>query len=251
MSRLIRTPDAVLPTQTCDSAALTRAPLPPICATEVRGPSSELASCGRRPTTDSDQRTYGAWPRSTLSSSFRSRSVSSARSRCRDCCSTPGGAVRVVLGRLLLLCLLLRSSWLTVEGGRGRRRHSAASPGRTGRRGVGQRGCLASRSGSVSRRGAVARGCRIFVMAEAMGPASRPPGSAQEQVRDRRCWIAARAAANRPLRQNDLLVRLGSLSTSRPARPLYHRNQRRHGTCPVRRVTHPGVACRGSAAGWL
>ena len=34
--------------------------------------------------------------------------------------------------RLLLLCLPLRSSWLTVEGGRGRRRHSAASPGRTG-----------------------------------------------------------------------------------------------------------------------
>ena len=43
--------------------------------------------------------------------------------------------------RLLLLCLLFRSSWLTVEGGRGRRRHSAASPGRTGSRGrVGRRG---------------------------------------------------------------------------------------------------------------
>jgi hypothetical protein len=36
--------------------------------------------------------------------------------------------------RLLLLCLLFRSSWLTVESGRGRRRHSAASPGRTGSR---------------------------------------------------------------------------------------------------------------------
>ena len=47
--------------------------------------------------------------------------------------------------RLLLLCLLFRSSWLTVEGGRGRRRHSAASPGRTGSRGrVGGRGCWRS-----------------------------------------------------------------------------------------------------------
>ena len=50
--------------------------------------------------------------------------------------------------RLLLLCLLFRSSWLTVEGGRGRRRHSAASPGRTGSRGrVGRRGWW--RSGAV------------------------------------------------------------------------------------------------------
>ena len=35
---------------------------------------------------------------------------------------TPGATVRVVPARLLLLCLLLRSSWLTVEG----RRHGAA-----------------------------------------------------------------------------------------------------------------------------
>jgi hypothetical protein len=52
--------------------------------------------------------------------------------------SSPGGPAR-----LLLLCLLLRSSWLTVEGDRhvGARR-SAASPGRSGRRGrVGRRGC--------------------------------------------------------------------------------------------------------------
>jgi hypothetical protein len=48
--------------------------------------------------------------------------------------------------RLLLLCLLLRSSWLTVDGGRGRRRQSAASPGRTGsRRCVGRRGCWRSK----------------------------------------------------------------------------------------------------------
>jgi len=37
------------------------------------------------------------------------------RARCR---LTPGAALRVAPGRLLLLCLLLRSSWLTVEGGR-------------------------------------------------------------------------------------------------------------------------------------
>jgi hypothetical protein len=37
-----------------------------------------------------------------------------------------------VLPRLPLLCLLLRSSWLTVEGGRHRRRRPDASPGRTG-----------------------------------------------------------------------------------------------------------------------
>ena len=51
--------------------------------------------------------------------------------------------------RLLLLCVLFRSSWLAVEGGRGRRRHSAASPGRTGGRGrVGRRGCWRSKTGN-------------------------------------------------------------------------------------------------------
>jgi hypothetical protein len=34
------------------------------------------------------------------------------------CCSTPDAAVRAVAPRLLLLCLLFRSSWLTVESGR-------------------------------------------------------------------------------------------------------------------------------------
>ena len=43
----------------------------------------------------------------------------------------PRAAVRAMPARLLLLCLLFRSSWLTVEDGRSRRRHSAASPGRT------------------------------------------------------------------------------------------------------------------------
>jgi hypothetical protein len=63
-----------------------------------------------------------------------------------DYCSCPKAAVRVTPARLLLLCLLFRSSWLTVEGGRGRRRHSAASPGRTGSRGrVGRRGWWRSR----------------------------------------------------------------------------------------------------------
>jgi hypothetical protein len=50
--------------------------------------------------------------------SLRGSSVSLARSSRRDCCFTPDAAVRVVPARLLLLCLLLRSSWLTVEGGR-------------------------------------------------------------------------------------------------------------------------------------
>jgi hypothetical protein len=36
----------------------------------------------------------------------------------RYCCLTPDAAVRAVPPRLLLLCLLLGSSWLTVEGGR-------------------------------------------------------------------------------------------------------------------------------------
>ena len=53
--------------------------------------------------------------------------------------------------RLLLLCLLSRSLWLTVEGVRGRRRHSAASTGRTGSRGRdGRRGWWRS-IGEVSR----------------------------------------------------------------------------------------------------
>ena len=56
--------------------------------------------------------------------------------------------------RLPLLGFRFRSSWLTVEGGRGRRRHSAASPGRTGSCGrVDGRGCWRSRgaaSGSPS-----------------------------------------------------------------------------------------------------
>jgi hypothetical protein len=35
-----------------------------------------------------------------------------------DYCLTPDAAARAVPARLLPLCLLLRSSWLTVEGGR-------------------------------------------------------------------------------------------------------------------------------------
>jgi len=58
----------------------------------------------------------------------------------RDCLC-PKAAVRAMPARLLPLCLLFRSLRLTVEGGRGRRRHSAASPGRAGSRGrVGGRG---------------------------------------------------------------------------------------------------------------
>ena len=75
--------------------------------------------------------------------------------------------------RLLLLCLLFRSSWLTVEGGRGRRRHSAASSGRTGRRGrVGRRGWWRSRatarhSGSSS---AAFWGCRTLLLGSCLKP---------------------------------------------------------------------------------
>ena len=51
------------------------------------------------------------------------------------------GSSPAMPARLLLLRVLFRGLWLTVEGSRGRRRHSAASPGRTGRRGrVGRRG---------------------------------------------------------------------------------------------------------------
>ncbi len=119
----------------------------------------------------------------------------------RRACLTPGAAVRVVPGRLPLLCLPLRSSWLTVEGGRGRRRRSAASPGRTGRRG---------RVGSVAV-GVPKRKCQSARCGRTRLPNLRDCGSdgtsvaarqtAQEQVRDRRCWIAAREAANGPLRQ--------------------------------------------------
>jgi hypothetical protein len=66
-------------------------------------------------------------------------------------CVCPEAAVRAVPARLLLLCLLLGSSWLTVDGGCGRRRQSAASPGRTGSRGrVGQRGWWRSKPAAVA-----------------------------------------------------------------------------------------------------
>jgi hypothetical protein len=55
------------------------------------------------------------------------------------CC--PVAAVRAVPAKLLLSYLLLKSSWLRVDGDGGRRRQSAASPGRTCSRGrVGRRG---------------------------------------------------------------------------------------------------------------
>ena len=46
--------------------------------------------------------------------------------------STPDAAVQPVPPTLLLLCLLLRSSWLTREGSRHGHRPPDASPGRTG-----------------------------------------------------------------------------------------------------------------------
>ena len=59
-------------------------------------------------------------PPNRVAFSFRSSSVSPARSRSRDFCLTPRAAVPAMPVRLLLLCLLFRSSWLTVEGGRRR-----------------------------------------------------------------------------------------------------------------------------------
>jgi hypothetical protein len=90
--------------------------------------------------------------------------------RCWFC---PKAAVGAMPARLLLLCLPFRSSWLTVEGGRGRRRHSAASSGRTGRRGrVGRRGWWRSRatarhSGSSS---AAFWGCRTLLLGSCLKP---------------------------------------------------------------------------------
>ena len=67
---------------------------------------------------------------------LRARSSHQRRRRSRDPVC-PKAAVRAMSAMLLLLCLLFRSSWLTVEGGR----QAAASPGRTGSRGrVGRRG---------------------------------------------------------------------------------------------------------------
>jgi hypothetical protein len=57
--------------------------------------------------------------------------------------SCPIPAARPAAARLLLLCLLLRSSWL-IAGRPSRGRWSAASPGRTGSLGrIGQRGLVA------------------------------------------------------------------------------------------------------------
>jgi hypothetical protein len=78
--------------------------------------------------------------------------------------------------RLLLLCLLFKSSWLTVEGGRGRRRHSAASPGRTGSRSrVARRGCGVPKEESDGAPGGVRRLRQIRWRALATAPAETAP----------------------------------------------------------------------------
>jgi hypothetical protein len=100
-------------------------------------------------------------PRATAYGDRRDSAGPVGRARRDRVC--PKAAVRAMPARLLLLCVLFRSSWLTVEGGRGRRRHSAASPGRTGSRGrVGRRGwwrSVATASGPV-RRTPVFLGCK-------------------------------------------------------------------------------------------
>ena len=58
---------------------------------------------------------FSSRARSALLPGTESSHVGVTRSRGRSC---PKGAVRTMSARLLLLCLLLRSSWLTLEGGR-------------------------------------------------------------------------------------------------------------------------------------
>ena len=95
--------------------------------------------------------------------------------RCPDC---PNSAVRVVSAMLLLLCLLLRSSWLTVEGG-----------GHAGAAGVLHRGRWAAVAVSVDLAGGVrkqrrwrvrrARSRRLRVaQSRSGGPRTAQPGIA-------------------------------------------------------------------------
>jgi hypothetical protein len=115
--------------------------------------------------------------RAQCSASYQMEPAPQTRGRGRSC---PKAAVRAVPARLLLLCLLLRSSWLTVEGGR-----QIGAAGVLHRRGgraavavsVGM--AVAFQSGSDSRRGAVARGCWIFVRAAVTPLAPSVAGTAQ------------------------------------------------------------------------
>ena len=109
---------------------------------------------------------------------------------------TPGAAVRVVPGRLLLLCLLLRSSSLTVEGGRQ----------------IGAAGVLHRRGGRAAM--AVSVGVAVGVPLEKPGEAQieRPVAARRRRERQR---VGARRA--RPARaRRDVRLTNGALEQNRP-----------------------------------
>jgi hypothetical protein len=81
---------------------------------------------------------------SIVSSGTSGRAKRSSAAALWGDCICPKAAVRAMPARLLLLCLLFRSTWLTVEAGRHVAAGAAASPGRTGSLGrIGQRGLVA------------------------------------------------------------------------------------------------------------
>jgi len=141
-----------------------------------------------------------------------------------SCWFCPKAAVRAMSARLLLLCLLFRSSWLTVTGGRGRRRHSAASPGRTGSRGrVGRRGWWRSEArASVRELGSIetsalreSRSSAPARVARACRPTQQPRPAVAAAVPDRLCHRdfvgQSRTPAQRRGRKSGEGRRLGSL----------------------------------------
>ena len=78
-------------------------------------PSRLLADLVQR--NDRVHRSRGRAPASAVATQ-ESSARAGPRGQGGDYWSCPKSAVRTVPARLLLLCLLLRSSWLTVEGGR-------------------------------------------------------------------------------------------------------------------------------------
>ena len=113
------------------------------------------------------------------------RATRGRKRKARGCCC-PEAAVRAVPARLLLLCLLLRSSWLTVEGDRPvgaagvlHRRGNRAVSGRD------QRPLPDSPSApGANRRGSVAAGVRG-------GPVARPTRTALVAPCARRALLRA------------------------------------------------------------
>jgi hypothetical protein len=141
--------------------------------------------------------------------------------------------------RLLLLCLLFRSSWLTVEGGRGRRRHGAASPGRTGSRGrVGRRGHFPNQQSRLR----VVREHRLLAIAQS-GSAERqrsavathgkhrwPTGGPQAPTRRLRlrCHDVRGRASPAPSHERNKWSKLAAVVPLRPSHVLLRRRFRVH-----------------------